>query len=254
MDVELFSKKARLVGPLKKVRTREEVDFQWVRSALSVGLPMSFFDNKEVRKTVLMTVECAENYIRTKPGGVKETTLSHHTFFTPKLIPKLDKFIDNKNMGKVREMTHDLTVAVFSDGCGTNPSFVIVLILLLRWSPGFPANKSHSLDPSANRSHSITNRIHSLTLKVVLLPCSASVIEDWIHSKRKNRLGQDLVERLVCAHTNLKLEQRLEVYETGLLPWDIKMTVEGSLSDDEDGVPHSVSYFESESESEKDSD
>jgi hypothetical protein len=57
-----------------------------------------------------------------------------------------------------------------------------------------------------------------LALKVVLLPCSASVcehtwsIEGWIHSNRRNRLGQKLVERLVRTHTNLKLEQRLEMY------------------------------------------
>ncbi len=68
------------------------------------------------------------------------------------------------------------------------------------------------------------------------------------------RLGQELVERLVRAHTNLKLEQRLQLYEAGLLPWDIEMTVEEPLSDDEDGSPHSVSDSESESESEKDSD
>ena len=48
-----------------------------------------------------------------------------------------------------------------------------------------------------------------LALKVVLLPCSASVcehswgIEGWIHSKKRNRLGQDLVECLVHTHTNL---------------------------------------------------
>ena len=61
VDVELFSKKARLVGPFKKVRTREEVDFQWDRAAVSAGFPMSFFDNEEVRKSVLMTTECEEN-------------------------------------------------------------------------------------------------------------------------------------------------------------------------------------------------
>ena len=44
----------------------------------------------------------------------------------------------------------------------------------------------------------------------------------------------------------------LEIYETGILPWDIEMTVEESLSDDEGGVPHSVS--DSEFESENDSD
>jgi hypothetical protein len=41
----------------------------------------------------------------------------------------------------------------------------------------------------------------------------------------------------VRTHANLKLEQCLELYETGMLPWDIEMTVEDPLSDDEDGVP-----------------
>jgi hypothetical protein len=69
-----------------------------------------------------------------------------------------------------------------------------------------------------------------LVLKVVILTCSDSVcenrwsIEGWIH----------------------------EIYEAGMLPWDIEMTVEEPLSDDEGGVPHDVS--DSESESENDSD
>ena len=83
---------------------------------MAVALPMSFFDNTEVHKTVLMTTECGENYIRTKPGGVKETTLPHLPFFTTKLIPKLDKLIDDKNMGKMRTMREDLSSTVFSDG------------------------------------------------------------------------------------------------------------------------------------------
>jgi hypothetical protein len=37
-------------GPFKIVRTREEVDMQWARAVVSAGLPMRFFDNKEVRK------------------------------------------------------------------------------------------------------------------------------------------------------------------------------------------------------------
>ncbi len=38
-------------------------------------------------------------------------------------------------------------------------------------------------------------------------------------------------------HTNLKLEQRLEMNEAGLLPWDIEMTVEEIVSDDDDDPP-----------------
>jgi hypothetical protein len=56
----------------------------------------------------------------------------------------------------------------------------------------------------------------------------------------------------VRTHTNLQFEYRLEIYETGMIPWDIEMTVEESLSDDEDGVPHDVSDSESESENESD--
>ncbi len=99
-----------------------------------------------------------------------------------------------------------------------------------------------------------------LVLKVLLLSCSVSVyehnwsMEGWILSNRRNRIGQKLVERLVRTHTNLKLEQRLDMFETGLFPWDIEKTVEESVSDDDDGPPHRVPHSESESESEQDSD
>jgi hypothetical protein len=73
-----------------------------------------------------------------------------------------------------------------------------------------------------------------------------------VGSTPKNRLGQDLVERLVRTHNNLQLEYCLELSEAGMLPWDIEMTVEEPLSDDEDGFLHDIS--DSESESENDSD
>jgi hypothetical protein len=137
INVENFCKKARVsdARPFKIVRTRDEVDMQWARAAVSAGLPMSFFDNKEVRKAVRMTAECGENYIRTKPGGVKETTLPHRTYFTTKLIPKLDKFIDAKNMGKMREMAED----VLSDTCLCPPSLhpYVVTMVLFTGAPGF---------------------------------------------------------------------------------------------------------------------
>jgi hypothetical protein len=121
IDVEKFGKRPRssnngITRSFQTVRKREEVDIQWARADVCAGILMTFFDNPEVLKVVLMTAECGQNYIRTKPGGVKEPTLSHHTFFTTKLIPKLDKLIDEKNMGKVRVMARDLAAAVFSDG------------------------------------------------------------------------------------------------------------------------------------------
>ena len=50
---------------IKSTRTRKEMNMQWTRAEVSVGLPMSFFDNKEVLKTVpavLFTTECGSKY------------------------------------------------------------------------------------------------------------------------------------------------------------------------------------------------
>jgi hypothetical protein len=58
------------------------------------------------------------------------------------------------------------------------------------------------------------------------------LIEDSIRSQRRNRLGQEFVDRLVHTHVNLNLEQRPKFYETGMFPWDIEMTVEEPLSDE----------------------
>jgi hypothetical protein len=262
IDVEKFGKRPLssnngITRPFQTVRKREEVDVQWARAAVSAGLPMSFFDNPQVHKTVLMTTECGQNYIRTKlckPGGVKEPTLTRLTFFTTKLIPKLDKLIDEKNMGKMREMTRDLTTTVFSDVWTTVNHHPIVNIIM-------GVRSLHTLRASIDTmgQEKTMDFITALILEHIKQIGSVSAyehsssIEGWIHSNRRNRICQKLVERLVCTHTNLKLEQRLEMYEDGLLPWDIEMTVEEHVSED-DGPPHRVSDSDSESESEEDSD
>ena len=62
--------------------------------------------------------------------------------------------------------------------------------------------------------------------------CSASScehswsIEGWIHSKSRNRLGQELVERLLRAHTNLVLRESLNAVLHHLLPWDIEFVID----------------------------
>jgi hypothetical protein len=224
--VEKFGKRPRLSNngitcPFQTVRKREEVDIQWAKSVVSAGLPMSLFDIPEVRKTVLMTVECGQNYIRTKPGGVKEPTLTHLTFFTTKRIPKLDHLIDDKYMGKMREMTRDLTVVVFRDGwTDVNHHPIVNIIMGVR--------SLHTLRASIDTMGQdktmdfitalILEHIKEIGEDRVLLTCFVSVfehilsIEGCIHSNRRNRLGQKLVELLVLTHTYLKLEQRLEMY------------------------------------------
>ena len=69
-------------------------------------------------------------------------------------------------------------------------------------------------------------------MRLVAMNCSASgcesswSVEAWIHSKKRNRLGQLTVERLVRAHTNLLLEDLLEDWESALLPWELEMIVD----------------------------
>ena len=71
-----------------------------------------------------------------------------------------------------------------------------------------------------------------VALRLTPLTCSASgcehswSIEGWIHSKKRNRLGQTNVERLVRAHTNLILDRTLKDWSATALPWEIDMTIE----------------------------
>ena len=63
------------------------------------------------------------------------------------------------------------------------------------------------------------------------LSCSASgcehswSTEGWIHSNKRNRLGQKKVQRLVRTHSNLLLESNLEGWRPTSLPWEIDMQI-----------------------------
>ena len=73
--------------------------------------------------------------------------------------------------------------------------------------------------------------IRWVAMRLTALTCSASgcehawSIEGWIHSKKRNRLGQQNVERLLRVHTNLYLEARLRDWAATALPWEIDMTI-----------------------------
>ena len=76
--------------------------------------------------------------------------------------------------------------------------------------------------------------------KVSGVMCSVSVcehcwsVEEWIHSQRRNRLDQKLVEKLVRAHTNLVLRESLDDTLRHLLPWDIEFVIDESVDEQEE--------------------
>lgn len=60
-------------------------------------------------------------------------------------------------------------------------------------------------------------------MRLLALACSASgfehswSVEGWIHSKKRNRLGQKTVERLLRTHTNLLISGQLEEWQDAVL-------------------------------------
>ena len=71
-----------------------------------------------------------------------------------------------------------------------------------------------------------------VAMRLTALSCSASgcehswPIEGWIHSRKRSRLDQTNVERLVRMHTNLLLRGRLEEWSAAALPWEIELLIE----------------------------
>ena len=76
--------------------------------------------------------------------------------------------------------------------------------------------------------------------KVSGVMCSVSAcehcwsIEGWIHSQRRNRLDQKLVEKLVRAHTDLVLRESLDDALHDLLPWDIELVIDEPVDEQEE--------------------
>jgi hypothetical protein len=73
--------------------------------------------------------------------------------------------------------------------------------------------------------------------KVSGVMCSTSVcehcwsIEGWIHSRRRNKIHQTLVEKLVLTHTNLVLRESLDDTLYHLLPWDIDLIIDQTVDE-----------------------
>jgi len=69
-------------------------------------------------------------------------------------------------------------------------------------------------------------------MRISGLGCSASgcehswSVEAWIQNKKRNRLSQSNVDRLLRAHTNLTLLSQTEDWESKVLPWDIEMIID----------------------------
>ena len=80
IDVEIFDKRTHtsnngFTRSFKTVRKREEVDMQWVRTVVTVVIPMIFFDNVEVRKVVFIILNL-HNRRRRSPGASARSVIT----------------------------------------------------------------------------------------------------------------------------------------------------------------------------------
>ena len=142
--------------------------------------------------------------------GKRDTTLPHRQTFTRKIIPATDKRLDQENMARLN-LPQATWIETFLEGV-TDKSTGLPLFSELAW----------------------------FAYKVSGVMCSVSVcehywsIEGWIHSQRRNRLDQKLVEKLVRAHTNLVLRESLDDALRDLLPWDIELVIDEPVDEKEE--------------------
>lgn len=134
---------------------------------------------------------------------LRQMSTDDHTY--PDLLADLADFEEALSAG-----THDLEEAVaFSERAQKMAPY--------KWANVYLADWPH-LQWAARR--------------LLALSCSASgcerswSVEDWMHSKKRNRLGQTTVERLVRCHTNLLLQDMVADWECLVLPWDVEMVPE----------------------------
>jgi hypothetical protein len=91
-----------------------------------------------------------------------------------------------------------------------------------------------------NTGLSIFKEFVWFTYKVSGVMSSTSTFEDfwsiegWMHSKRRNKLHQKLVEKLVLTHTNLVLRENLDDVLHHLLPWDIEVIIDEPVDESEE--------------------
>ena len=93
-----------------------------------------------------------------------------------------------------------------------------------------------------------------VAMKLIGMPTSASFcehawsVQGWIHSKRRNRLSNSTVEKLVRAHCNMVLRESMENRkDEGLLLWDVELLIEDAAETPDmcQGIPDELLFVPS---------
>jgi hypothetical protein len=177
------------------------------------GLPPALVDDPLFRKTLVTTSRMGQTTVCMGKGTAlrkRDTTLPHRQTFTRKIIPVTDKRLDQENMARLN-LPQATWIKTFLEGV-VDKSTGLPLFSELAW---FVYKVSGVMYSASECEHYWS-------------------IEWWIHSQRRNRLDQKLVEKLVRAHTNLVLRESLDDTLRDLLPWDIDLVIDESVDEKEE--------------------
>jgi Protein of unknown function (DUF 659) len=107
------SKKPSILQP---VVTREDMNMAWTRAIVNRGLPLSLVDDVEFRRALVVAAMCGQQAVSHLPGGGKDSTLAQRTTLTTKLIPQLDKELDERNNKRMEGLLKKYGATFMSDG------------------------------------------------------------------------------------------------------------------------------------------
>jgi hypothetical protein len=79
-----------VTNKLIKKSSHEDCVTAWSEAVLVKGLTFDFFSDPLVRKTILVTVQCADSIITFSRTHGKETVLPRRTTWTAKILPTTD--------------------------------------------------------------------------------------------------------------------------------------------------------------------
>jgi Protein of unknown function (DUF 659) len=106
------SKKPSILQPV----TREEMNMAWAMVIAKCGLSLRLVDDPHFRQALVATALCGQQAVRNVSGEGKDTTLPRRTTYATRLIPQLDKDLDERMGKRMHGLVKKYGATYMSDG------------------------------------------------------------------------------------------------------------------------------------------
>jgi hypothetical protein len=102
------------------VKTPDDVTEAWVRLCVKKAMPLDIFDDPCFREAIVLTVKCGGKLM----GAHQEVLIPKRKKITDKILPKVDKELDEKIKGRMQAVLELTGATIISDGwssCANRP-------------------------------------------------------------------------------------------------------------------------------------